>query len=67
MVQVESSNVKAVDWDPRSRLLTVEFKDGTIYEYDDINGELAAQIVFAPSVGKMLHSLGKRGRKVEAE
>ena len=67
MVQVESSNVKAVDWDPASRLLTVEFKDGTIYEWDDIDGARAADIVFSSSVGGAIHRLGVKGRRIEAE
>ena len=69
MIQVESSNVKAVSWDYRGDChLIVEFKDGARYDYGEVSGDTAARIVFAPSVGKALNAaLGVKGRRIEAE
>ena len=64
-VQVESSNVATVDWDPSTLILTVEFKDGKRYEWADIIGARAADVVFSGSVGKALHRLGVKGCRVD--
>ncbi len=64
-VQVKSSHVATVDWNEETKILTVEYKDGARYEWIGIGGETAARIVFAPSVGKAMHSLvAIKGRRL---
>ena len=62
---VDSSNIKAVQWDDNGTL-TVEFRNGGVYEYDGITAEQAERITHASSVGKALkaHTAGKAFRKI---
>ncbi len=56
---VESSNVAAVGYDPVSRMLEVEFKNGGVYQYADVSREDADGLVGAESVGRFLNQMIK--------
>lgn len=52
---VNSSRILAVGFDPTRNRLYLEFKVKTgrsVYEYSHVNPEVAASILFAPSIGK---------------
>ncbi len=49
--EVKSTNLRAVSWDPDTRRARVEFVGCTVYEYDDVPGEVVAQILFSSSPG----------------
>lgn len=53
-VEVKSSNIKAVGYDPVSKVLQVDFKNNTSYQYADVPHEQMVDLLSAPSVGKYL-------------
>lgn len=54
-VPVESSHLKSVGYDAESRILTIEFRDGAIYEYADVPPEIHAGLMNAASHGRYFH------------
>jgi len=54
MKAVESSAVKAIGHDPKSRTLRVEFHSGGVYDYPDISVEEHQAILDAQSIGRHL-------------
>ena len=52
---VSSSNIKSVGWDPTDKTLAVEFADGSIYHYSDVEKDVHEGLVSAKSVGSYLH------------
>lgn len=67
MQQVQSSNVRAVGYDPASRLMRVEFSNGSTYEYDDVSGGDFDSIVSSDSIGRSLRSvtMGRSYKRVD--
>lgn len=55
MIEVTSSNVKAVGYDFDRKVLVVEFKNGTTYEYDEVDETKHSQMMAADSVGGFLN------------
>ena len=51
-VYVQSSNVKAISYYAPDQLLTVEYKDSSVYEYSPVAIEVAEDFITAPSKGK---------------
>lgn len=51
-VEVESSNVARVAYDPSARLLLVEFRTGARFSYAAVPPETYAEFLAAPSQGK---------------
>jgi hypothetical protein len=52
---VQSSQIKAIGYDPKNRVATIEFRTKTkrsVYEYQNVEPELAASILFAESIGR---------------
>ena len=49
--KVESSNLVSVGYDPASRVLEVEFKGGSIYQYSDCPASLFKSLQDAESKG----------------
>lgn len=54
MYPVISSNIVAIGYDEKSRLLRVMFKGGANYLYSNVEPEMYNAIVSAESVGKSL-------------
>ena len=52
---VSSSQVKSVGYDPKSRVMAVEFHGGGVYHYHDVPPEKHAALMTAPSIGSHLH------------
>jgi hypothetical protein len=52
MKPVDSSHLFAVGHDPEQNKLRVQFRDGSVYEYDDFTQEHHEQFMNAPSHGK---------------
>lgn len=52
----ESSHVKRISHDHGKSILYVEFKDGTIYSYENVNNDLFNKFLKAKSLGKFLRS-----------
>lgn len=51
MVVVDSSNIAALGYDLESKILTVTFKSGDTYKYEDVPHNVALELTFADSVG----------------
>ena len=54
---VSSSNIKSVGHDPSTNTLAVEFKDGSVYHYHDVEKDIHEGLVSAKSIGSYLHSI----------
>lgn len=54
MIEVESSQIHSIGYDPKSKMLVVNFKRGGIYQYSDVPQEVFDQFMAAPSKGKFL-------------
>ncbi|MDP2324757.1 MAG: KTSC domain-containing protein [Gammaproteobacteria bacterium] len=48
--KVNSSAVRSVGYDERSRVLEIEFNDGRINQYSGVSAELHRRLVSAPSI-----------------
>lgn len=48
---VESEALRSVGYDPRARILEIEFSDGDVYRYFDVPPELHLDLMRAPSHG----------------
>ena len=53
---VSSSNVASVGYDPESSTLEIEFNNGAIYQYFDVNENIFNELLGASSVGGYLAS-----------
>ncbi len=54
-VPVTSTNLQSVGYDVSSRILTIEFRNGSVYEYEDVPPEVHAELMNADSHGKYFH------------
>jgi hypothetical protein len=52
MIPIESSHLKKVGYDAHSNTLTIEFKDGHIYEYYGVSPAIYSGLFAARSKGK---------------
>jgi len=57
--EVESSNVSAVTFDPKTHIIGVKFINGGLYTYQGANEEIFMNLLHAPSVGRYLHNVIK--------
>lgn len=55
MTPVESSNVKAVGYDPDTRVMRIEFHSGGIYDHSDVPASDHQIFMAAGSKGKHYH------------
>jgi len=55
MIQVESSTIKAIDYMSRLYLLTIEFKNGSVYHYHSVESNVYKGLLKAESKGKYFH------------
>jgi hypothetical protein len=53
---VKSSNINKVGYDADNKTMAVEFGDGTIYHYHDVEKNVHDDLVSAKSVGAHLHA-----------
>jgi hypothetical protein len=49
--RINSSNIRAVGYDARNRMLEIEFSNGSIYQYSGVSEEVHRRLVNAPSPG----------------
>ena len=55
MIQVESSNIEAVGYDPERHVLTVQFRNGSTYEYEEVPSSKHQDLMAADSKGGFLN------------
>ncbi len=59
MTPVQSSNIAALDHDPITLTLTVQFRSGARYRYEHVPTNLFDQMIKSDSVGSAFHKLIK--------
>ena len=52
----ESSTVKLTEYDIETQTLTIEFKNGNVYEYYKVAEETCTELLNADSIGKFLNA-----------
>jgi len=58
---VESSSIKAIGHDPKTRTLRIEFHSGGVYDYPNVGADEHKNLIEAESKGKHFHRF-VRGR-----
>lgn len=61
MKSVYSSHIDSIGYDPDTKILYVEYSNGTSGAYGGVPEDVARDVVYAPSIGSAIHSL-VRGR-----
>ena len=61
MVNVVSSNLRAIGFDPTSQTMRVEFNNGSMWDYAGVSQETFNAVLNAESVGKAYNALIKGG------
>jgi hypothetical protein len=56
LTPVDSSNVKAVDYDKDGGTLVIQYKDGSTYHYHDVPSKHHEELMAARSVGGFIHA-----------
>jgi hypothetical protein len=70
MQPVESSNIKAIGHDPVTGKMRIEFRDGGLYEYSEVQQNTFHAFLKARSQGGYFHARIRgnfNGQRVEAE
>ena len=52
MPRVKSSVIAAIDYNPRTQVLEIQFHAGRTYEYLDVPPEICQSLLTADSIGK---------------
>lgn len=55
-IQVASSNISEIGYDPKTSTLEVAFANGTVYQYFDVPMRVRDELINAPSAGKYFHA-----------
>lgn len=53
--RINASNIRAVGYDARGRMLEVEFSSGSIVQYSGVSEEVYRRLMNAPSPGSYFH------------
>lgn len=54
--EIESSNLVKTEYDTQTKKMLVEFKNGTVYEYDEVPHQVYTQFRMSESQGKFFSS-----------
>ena len=60
MIDVNSSNLRAVGYNPQTGTLTIQFRNNRIYEYFNVPQHIFDGLLTAPSKGRYHHKYIKR-------
>lgn len=55
-INVTSSNIRSIGYDPKAQALEVEFKSGSLYRYSGVPASVYDTFVAAPSKGRFFDS-----------
>jgi hypothetical protein len=55
-VDIKSTNIRSASYNTESKLLTVVFNNGSIYEYSDVSWELFTKFRMSDSQGAFLNA-----------
>lgn len=59
--QVQSSQLSEVGYDPETKKLEIQFKNGAVYEYDNVPQSTYDELMAAESVGAYFNKFVKWG------
>ena len=59
MINVESSNIRRVGYNPEAKRLYIQFKSGTTYRYSNVEPETYATLMGSESIGRGFAALIK--------
>lgn len=51
-MEVQSDSIRSIDYDAETRVMTVTFKTGGVYEYAGVPANVVSAMTSAPSVGR---------------
>ena len=54
-ISVTSSNIKSIGYSPQEKLLEVEFTNGSVYDYPEVEQSLYDAFIGASSHGSFFH------------
>lgn len=54
---VSSSNIRSIGHDPESNTLEIEFSNGRVFQYSDVNVDEHAALLGAQSIGSHFHNI----------
>ena len=60
--RVISSNIESIGYDVGTKILEVEFSDGSVYQYSNVPQRTYERLVSAPSHGHFLDAYIKKAR-----
>lgn len=52
LIEIESSNLKSASYNTKTKILQITFKNGSIYQYDDVEWNIFTKLRYASSQGK---------------
>ncbi|WP_296789781.1 KTSC domain-containing protein [uncultured Methanobrevibacter sp.] len=55
MIEVRSSNLRAVEYNPSTHTLTIWFRNGSVYEYYGVSQNIYDGLLLAQSKGRYHH------------
>lgn len=53
---VQSSNIRAIGYDPKTRVMQIQFHDGGVYDYADVPPSEHQALMTSKSIGGRFHS-----------
>lgn len=53
---VRSSNLASVGYDPQTRILEIEFRNGAIYQYRGVPSAVFLTLMYSPSPGRYFNA-----------
>lgn len=60
-IPVESSHLTAIAYDAEQKVLEIEFKDGSVYQYAEVPNYIYTGLLYAKSHGQFFHDHIKNG------
>lgn len=57
--QVKSSNLISIGYDEDTKTLEIEYHNGGVYQYFNVQPKVYARIMVAPSIGRFFHQVIK--------
>lgn len=59
LIPVTSSMFMAIGWSPKTKNMVVQFSPDSLYLYEEVSPDIAAEIMYADSQGATFHRLVK--------
>jgi len=67
MVEVSSTNIKAIGYDSDTNEMYVEFRNGSMYKYIDVPEEVYVRLINAHSIGSVFQSIKNQFHSIKIQ